>query len=67
MVVIIIWATGIIPCYLVYRWWWKKSFEWTVEDRKFALLTSLISWAGVLSTLICRQLEKPGSKEKANW
>ncbi len=53
---IAVWVSGFIPCYLVLRWSKKKQCgNWTVFDRNTAILVSVTSWLGVITTLIAHQ------------
>lgn len=53
MIELIVYLSGIVPGYLlVKRFFVKQDNEWTVSDRRFAILMSFGSWINLVVYII---------------
>jgi len=68
MIVFIIWLTGYILSYFLWRYGTRKyDGSYTKGDRVKSLCTSLFSWFKVIITIIMIIIASSDNKEEAKW
>jgi len=65
---LIIWITGIIPCYFVQRYWHlKTSTIYTKADRVIGIVFSVVSWFGFIVIGLVWIKESKWGKKSVKW